>query len=88
MYESIVVSVLTAMDVYLALGLVFAIAFVIFGVGKIDGNAVKGSWGFRLLILPGCMALWPLLLKRWLQKSTSPPDECSPHICASREPRQ
>ena len=51
---------------YLALGLVFAIAFVTKGVGRIDPDAAQGSWGFRLLILPGSTLLWPLLLKRWM----------------------
>ena len=57
---------LIGLGVYLACGLVFAIPFAWGGVKKIDPHAAHGSWGFRLLIIPGAMAFWPLLLKRWL----------------------
>lgn len=52
---------------YFLLGFLFAIAFVIKGVQKTDPAAKGTSWKFRLLILPGSMALWPVLLKKWLQ---------------------
>jgi len=65
--------------VYLACGLVFAIPFVLMGAKRIDPHAVHGSWGFRLLIIPGAMALWPLLLRRWASGRTSPPEECNAH---------
>ena len=51
--------------VYLALGVAFSIPFVIKGAGAIDDNARGGSWGFRIMILPGSAALWPVLLMRW-----------------------
>jgi len=63
---------------YSAVGLAFAVAFVFFGAGRIDPDAENGTWGFRLLVLPGSAALWPLLLKRWVQGSP-PPVECAPH---------
>lgn len=63
---------------YLAVGFLFAIAFVWKGVGKIDPDAAKGTLGFRLLILPGCALLWPILLRRWLQASP-PPQERNAH---------
>lgn len=56
---------------YLLLGFLFAIAFVIKGVQKVDPVAVDTKWKFRLLILPGAMAFWPLLLKRWLKAKQS-----------------
>lgn len=68
---------------YAAFGIVFAVAFIIFGIGKID-QAAKGSPAmFRLLVLPGVAALWPLLLKRWLGGQTHPPAENNPHRKAS-----
>jgi len=63
---------------YLAVGLLFAIAFVWKGVGRIDPDAAKGTFGFRLLILPGCTLLWPILLRRWIQGSP-PPKERNVH---------
>jgi hypothetical protein len=57
------------MGVYVLIGLLFAILFVIKGVDKIDEGAHGGSIGFRLIIIPGVMAFWPLLLKKWVQAS-------------------
>lgn len=53
--------------IYLLLGLLFSIAFVIKGVQKVDSVAADTNWKFRLLILPGAMAFWPILLKKWLR---------------------
>lgn len=68
---------------YLACGLVFAVAFVCFGAGRIDPHAAHGTWGFRLLVIPGAAALWPLLLCRWLRGVHEPPEQCDPHRCAA-----
>ena len=70
---------LIALGIYMACGLLFAIAFSLVGVKKIDPHASHGSWGFRLLIVPGTMALWPLLLRRWTSGSTGPPEESTAH---------
>lgn len=51
---------------YGAIGFLFAVAFVSVGVGRVDSQAQGTGIGFRLLILPGCAALWPLLMVRWL----------------------
>lgn len=70
---------LIMLAVYLACGLAFAIPFVLLGVKRIDPHAAHGSWGFRLLIIPGTMALWPLLLRRWMSGAKEPPEECNAH---------
>ena len=64
---------------YLVCGLLVAVPFVFIGVNKIDPHATHGSWGFRLLIMPGTMILWPMLLRRWLRGVRSPPEECNAH---------
>ncbi len=51
---------------YAGIGVLFAVAFVTIGAGRLDPNAVGGPIGFRLLILPGAAALWPYLAIRWL----------------------
>ena len=51
---------------YAFAGLVFAVAFALFGVQRVDPAAREAGAGFRLLILPGAAALWPLLLARWV----------------------
>ena len=71
------IAVLTA-GIYLALGALFALAFIFAGAKHIDPDAREGTWGFRVLILPGAALLWPLLLKRWVQGS-EPPLENTPH---------
>ena len=52
--------------VYALLGVLFAVPFVLKGAGRIDAAAEDGSIGFRVLIFPGAVAFWPLLLRRWL----------------------
>ena len=75
---------LILLGAYMACGLVFAIPFVLVGVKKIDPHAAHGSWGFRLLIIPGTMFLWPLLARRWMKGIHEPPEENSPHRRASQ----
>lgn len=52
---------------YAAAGLVFAAAFVSVGIGKVDPVSKGSRIGFRLIILPGVTALWPLLLLQWIR---------------------
>jgi len=70
---------LILLGAYMACGLVFAIPFALVGVKKIDPHAAHGSWGFRLLVIPGAMAFWPLLLRRWASGVHEPPEECNAH---------
>ena len=51
---------------YAAVGLAFALVFVTRGIQKVDHVAKDTGIGFRLIVLPGVVALWPLLLKRWV----------------------
>ena len=55
--------------IYLALGFIFSIAFITKGVDKLDEGANGASLGFRLIIIPGTMIFWPLLLRKWLNSS-------------------
>jgi len=59
-------SLVLLFELYAAVGVLFAIAFVIKGVKRVDQGAAGTGWGFRLLILPGSVALWPWLLRKWL----------------------
>lgn len=69
---------------YLAVGLAFAIAFVARGVGRVDAAAAEASLGFRLLLVPGAAALWPLLAQRWRRATGAPPAEHDAHTAAAR----
>jgi len=57
---------------YAALGLLFAVPFVARGIDRVDPAAAGASWGFRLVVLPGVVALWPLLARRWLTGGRAP----------------
>jgi hypothetical protein len=74
-----------AVGIYLAIGLLFAIPFAVRGVQLIDPAAEDGTVGFRILIVPGAAALWPLLLSRWISGVREPPAEHNAHRDAPRE---
>lgn len=79
MYERIAGIFVVTLLTYAAAGFLFAIPFVIFGVQRIDPEARGTKLGFRLLIIPGITAFWPLILKRWLSGAVEPPLERNPH---------
>ena len=56
---------LNALVLYAAIGVVTALAFVSFGVTRVQPADV--SLGARILLLPGAAALWPYVLMRWLR---------------------
>ena len=64
--------------VYVATGVAFAAFFVWRGVQRIDPAAVEGTVGFRVLVFPGAVALWPLLMRR-VQERSMPPVERNAH---------
>lgn len=64
---------------YFIIGLVFSFLFAFNGVKKIDPNAREATIGFKLLVIPGAIALWPLLTLRWLKGQTGPPTEKNAH---------
>jgi hypothetical protein len=54
---------------YAGTGFVFGLAFVAVGVQRVDHSAAGAPWSFRLVILPGAAALWPLMLIKWIRAS-------------------
>jgi hypothetical protein len=72
-------AIVTAFTAYLGAGLVFAVLFVAFGVHRVDEQAKGSGAGFRLIILPGVAALWPLLLARWVRGVSEPRLETNGH---------
>jgi len=55
------------LGVYSGVGLVFAAVYLAIGIGRVDPAARGVSLRFRLLITPGCVALWPYLAARWVR---------------------
>ncbi len=46
-------------------GTVVAALFIAIGIGRVDENAA-GSYTFRVLLIPGVILIWPLVLWRWV----------------------
>ncbi len=69
--ETAVNFVLTIACIYLVMGFVFAIAFLVKGIAMVDENTKGATIGFRIIILPGTIVFWPLLLKKWISASKS-----------------
>jgi hypothetical protein len=59
-------TVIDLLALYLATGAVFALLFLAFGLRRIDPIAAAGPVRFKLLIAPGVVALWPMMLALWL----------------------
>jgi hypothetical protein len=49
---------------YAIVGAIFGIAFTARGVDHVDRTSK--TLGFRLIIFPGVVALWPMMLSKWL----------------------
>lgn len=69
MLETFSTAVLVLVAGYALVGLLFALPFLLRGAGRVDPAAREGSRGFRLLILPGTVALWPILASKWRRAS-------------------
>lgn len=63
----IVQIIISIVEIYILCGVLFAIPFVIKGVGAIDEGAQAAKLGFRIIILPGTIVFWPLLLSKWIK---------------------
>jgi len=63
--ESIVGIVFLLFGFYLLVGLAFYFIFLSKGMKSMDEATEGVKLGFKLLILPGTLFLWPLLLAKW-----------------------
>ncbi|NQW08983.1 MAG: hypothetical protein HQ481_03745 [Alphaproteobacteria bacterium] len=64
-------TLVTVVEVYLGAGVLVAVVFLLWGVDRSHTEA-RGSYLFRLLVAPGVVGLWPLVLWRW--RVPAPPD--------------
>lgn len=60
----------TVVLTWLAVGLLVAVPFLLFAVGRAVEGARGSSLAFRLVVLPAAALLWPICLRLWL---TAPP---------------
>ena len=65
MTETIVSIALLAAGVYVLIGIVFYFPFIRKGVHTFDDGVKSAPLFMKILIFPGTVALWPILLKKW-----------------------
>jgi hypothetical protein len=82
--EALAAGIVTVVGWYLGVGCAIAGPFVLRGVDRIDPSARGAGWGFRVLIVPGVVLLWPLLAARWARGSVHPPRELNAHRRAAQ----
>ena len=67
--------VIEALRIWAMIGAGVAAVFLTFGMDRIDEDA-QGAYVFRPLLIPGVLAIWPLVLWRWyLWESSAEPWE-------------
>lgn len=62
-------SFVLGVGVYGAVGLVAALALVLRGVARIDPVIVASPRSVRLVLVPGLVALWPVMLYKWMKQA-------------------
>lgn len=60
--------ILILFGLYLVTGLVFSVVLLVKGLSTIDPGASKSGLGFKLIIIPGIVLLWPIL---WAKRKRS-----------------
>jgi hypothetical protein len=85
MSETLAKTLVYAMTAYAGLGLTFAVPFVCLGVQSVDSEAQGSGIAFRLLIMPGLTAFWPMFLYRWMRGVKEPPLKENPHLIVSEQ---
>ena len=61
---------LYALALYVAIGLITAVAFVSIGVTQVAHASM--TLGARILLVPGATVFWPLIVSRWLKARREP----------------
>ena len=70
---------------YTVVGIILLPWWHLRGLRRIDASASRGPWGFRVLISPGLVALWPWLLARSRAGTGHPHAESNAHRVAAEE---
>lgn len=53
--------------IYIWIGAAVAVVFLAWGIDRIDESA-RGAYLFRILVAPGVLGLWPLVLACWVAR--------------------
>ncbi len=54
-----------AFSLYVLIGVICAIPLAIWGISRIDPTVKESTFWFRCIAVPGCIALWPVMLLKW-----------------------
>jgi hypothetical protein len=83
--ELVAVWLVRLLALYAGAGLLFALVFLARGVERVDPGAHGATLGFRLVLLPATIVLWPWLWRRWRHADGKPAIESNAHRRAARE---
>ena len=64
MIERVFAGLVYAADIYATVGLIVALLFIARWRKTFDPSAADGSWGFCVLVVPGIVALWPVIVRK------------------------
>ena len=78
MPESLAAALVGALGIYAGVGILVAVWLQVRGLDRLDPAAAGAAWGFRILMIPGLVAFWPLLALRAL-RGGGPPAEHNAH---------
>jgi hypothetical protein len=59
--------IVAGLTVYGAAGALVALGFLLIGLDRLD-PAAHGAYGFRPLLVPGLVLLWPLIVVLWVRR--------------------
>ena len=65
-------AVLIIVSIYPVLGVLFVFPFLVKGLTKVDKGAHGGTIGFKIIIVPGVIVFWPVLLSKWVKANRKP----------------
>ncbi|MDB2408059.1 hypothetical protein N9W17_06060 [Jannaschia sp.] len=71
-------ALLMALRAWAWAGALVALAFLTIGIDRLDEDA-RGAYPFRLLLIPGILLLWPMVLWRWFALASGRDDPQARH---------
>lgn len=69
MLITLINSLLTLLALYLMAGVLFSIYFYVKGGTRLDQGMVGTPWHFKLIIFPGVVLFWSVLLIKLMKRS-------------------
>ena len=64
--------------IYLVLAVLFVFPFLMKGLNTVDEGANGSTIGFKIIIIPGVIVFWPVLLSKWIKENGNHEDTKAP----------